>query len=102
MDNACIHHGDEIVDLIEDAGMLSKLVLLLWLIIAGVHIEYLPPYSPDFNPIEEAFSKVKSFIRRYARLMAVDGDGIIFDMIIAMDVVTAEDAKGYFRHAGYF
>ena len=45
MDNAAIHHVDHIVDTFEQLGVL---------------IHFLPPYSPDFNPIEEAFSKVKS------------------------------------------
>ncbi|PPQ82244.1 hypothetical protein CVT24_012928 [Panaeolus cyanescens] len=47
MDNAKIHHGEGILDLAEQFG---------------VRIEFLPPYSPDLNPIEEVFSKVKAFI----------------------------------------
>lgn len=44
-------------------------------------IEYLPPYSPDLNPIEEAFSKIKHFIRRHNTYYeATVGDGILFDM----------------------
>ncbi|KAF7348782.1 Transposase domain-containing protein [Mycena venus] len=48
MDNARIHHGEEILELAERFG---------------VRIEFLPLYSPDFNPIEEVFSKIKAFIR---------------------------------------
>ena len=70
--------------------------------LTGVHIEYLPPYSPDFNPIEEAFSKIKAFIRRHYMQLTINGDGIIYDMMVAMDIITASDAAGYFRHAGYF
>ncbi|KAI0039702.1 hypothetical protein FA95DRAFT_1503821, partial [Auriscalpium vulgare] len=55
-------------------------------------LEYLPPYSPDFNPIEEAFSKVKAFIRRKADAFS-RSDGIVYDMYTAMEVVTAEDAR---------
>lgn len=65
-------------------------------------MEYLPPYSPDLNPIEEAFSKVKGWIRRnYDYFAMVPGDGIIYDMYEALNIVTADDAAGYFAHAGY-
>lgn len=66
----------------------------------GVRLEYLPPYSPDLNPIEEAFSKVKSFIRANRELFTPTG--LIFDMVVAMEVITSEEAAGYFFHAGYF
>ena len=68
----------------------------------GVRIEYLPPYSPDLNPIEEAFSKIKAFIRRHGSLLVHEGDGMLFDLMECMDVITASDAIGYFTHAGYF
>ena len=61
---------------------------------------YLPPYSPDLNPIEEAFSQIKSFIRRNGNLMSERA--LLFDMYTAMDVVTADDALHYILHAGYF
>ena len=48
LDNASIHHLSTVVDLISAAGAL---------------VRFLPPYSPDMNPIEEAFSKVKSHLR---------------------------------------
>ncbi|KAI0058279.1 hypothetical protein BV25DRAFT_1811092, partial [Artomyces pyxidatus] len=65
-----------------------------------VRVEFLPPYSPDFNPIEEAFSKIKAFIRRNDDLFA-GSNGIVYDMYKAMEVITAQDAQGYIRHAGY-
>nr|GAT47754.1 Tc1-mariner class transposase [Mycena chlorophos] len=89
MDNAKIHHGAEIQELAERFG---------------VRIEYLPPYSPDFNPIEEAFSKIKAFLRRnndIFRLKRGRGAALLYDMQIAMEIITAQDAYGYFRHAGY-
>jgi transposase len=68
-----------------------------------VRIEYLPPYSPDLNPIEEAYSKIKHWIRRHQDYYnATTGDGILFDMFEVMDIITAEDTEGYFVHAGYF
>ena len=67
-----------------------------------IRIEFLPPYSPDLNPIEEAFSKVKAFIQRHRSLLANEGDGMVFDLMQIMEVVTSSDAVGYFLHAGYF
>jgi len=64
---------------------------------------YLPPYSPDLNPIEEAFSQIKHFIRRNQDYYgATKGDGILYDMLEVLDVVTPEDATSYIVHAGYF
>jgi len=60
-----------------------------------------PPYSPDLNLIEEEISKIKAWIRRNYDLFS-PGDGILFDVLVAMDVITPEDAEGYFFHAGYF
>ena len=72
----------------------------------GIQIEYLPPYSPDLNPIEEAFSKIKHFIRRnqdyYYTNDGDAGDGILYDMYEVLDIVTSDDAAGYIAHAGYF
>lgn len=69
----------------------------------GVRIEYLPPYSPDLNPIEEAFSQVKAFIRRNNDVfLSGSTEDIMFDMYEALDIVTDVDAMGYFIHAGYF
>jgi hypothetical protein len=75
--------------------------VLMLILSAGVRIIFLPPYSPDFNPIEEAISKIKAWIRRNYELFS-PGDGILFDVQVAMDVITPEDAEGYFFHAGYF
>jgi transposase len=64
---------------------------------------YLPPYSPDLNLIEEAFSKIKHFIRRHCDYYsATNGSGIMFDMYEVVDIITPHDAAGYFAHAGYF
>jgi DDE superfamily endonuclease len=69
----------------------------------GAHIEYLPPYSPDLNPIEEAFSKIKHFLHHHQDYyLAAIGDGIIYDMYEVMEIITLDDAAGYFMHAGYF
>jgi transposase len=59
---------------------------------------YLPPYSPDFNPIEQAFSKLKSYLREpcartQQTLMELIGE--------ALHTITASDAEGFFKHCGY-
>ena len=59
---------------------------------------YLPPYSPDFNPIEGAFSKVKALMRRAeARTRAA----LIEAMGQALSALTARDRCGFFDHCGY-
>ena len=104
MDNARIHHGAEILELAELYG---KSVDFYSMIRAhfcpgGIQIEFLPPYSPDLNPIEEAFSKVKAFLCCHQTLLVCEGNGMLFDLMEIMEVVTASDAVGYFLHAGYF
>ena len=71
-------------------------------ILIGIRIEFLPPYSPDLNPIEEAFSKIKAFLRRNQLNLTREGDGMIFELMEVMKIVTGDDAVGYFIHDGYF
>jgi transposase len=83
MDNLSAHKGDRVRELIEERG--AELV-------------YLPSYSPDFNPIEEAFSKIKRLVRKAesrSRKALVEAIGV------ALSAVTASDAKGFFEHCGY-
>ena len=61
-------------------------------------ILYLPPYSPDFNPIEMALSKVKNELRR-RRLRTVDELWDAFGE--SLDWITPTEARNYFEHAGY-
>ncbi|KAF8833570.1 hypothetical protein BDN67DRAFT_916694, partial [Paxillus ammoniavirescens] len=65
-------------------------------------LEYLPPYSPDLNPIEEAFLKIEAFICHHQDSFPSQVDGLIYNMYTAMDIITESDAMGYFIHAGYF
>ena len=61
LDNCSIHHDEEIRELVvEECGEISSTALLCC---AGARLVYLPPYSPDFNPIEEAFSAMKAWLR---------------------------------------
>lgn len=65
---------------------------------AGAELRYLPPYSPDFNPIENLWSKVKGKLRSLAA-RSVDA---LHDAIgIALATVTPNDCVGFFRHCGY-
>lgn len=65
---------------------------------AGARVVRLPPYSPDFNPIEMAISKVKSVLRKLA---ARDIEKLIDAIADALRAVKAEDAVNYIRHSGY-
>ena len=88
MDNASFHHSERIRRLCSDAGV--KLV-------------YLPPYSPDLNPIEEFFAELKTFIKR--NWVMYEGDtSQEFSAFLqwCVDVVgrKKKSAKGHFRHSG--
>jgi transposase len=64
----------------------------------GCHLRFLPAYSPDYNPIEQAFSKLKGLLRR-AEARTVDA---ILDATQAVyPQITARDAVGFYRDAGY-
>ena len=84
MDNLSVHKGKWVRELIERRGC------QLW---------FLPPYSPDFNPIEEeAFSKVKALLRRaQARVL----EALFEATEEALLAISAQDARSYFEHCGY-
>jgi transposase len=84
MDNLPAHKPDRVRELIEGRGC---------------ELLYLPGYSPDYNPIEEAFSKIKEILRRAAartREALVEALGLAL-----LSAVSREDARGFFEHAGY-
>jgi transposase len=64
----------------------------------GAHVAYLPPYSPDLNPIENAFAKLKSLLRS-AGLRTIDGLWSFLGR--ALDAFHADECANYFRHCGY-
>ncbi len=64
----------------------------------GCRLLFLPAYSPDFSPIEEAFSKLKSFLRRVGARSREDLQEAIAQ---ALTLITAQDALGWFTHCGY-
>jgi transposase len=64
----------------------------------GCELIYLPAYSPDFNPIEEAFAKIKDMPRQ----AGAHTKGALVDALgEALSAISARDARGYFEHAGY-
>ena len=64
----------------------------------GCELIYLPSYSPNLNPIEEAFSKVKQLLRK----IAPRTKGALMDaMGLALGAVSIQDTGGYFAHCGY-
>src|SRR5215212_2424242 len=83
MDNLSSHKGSRIRQIIEGGGC---------------ELIYLPPYSPDLNPIEEAFAKLKALLRRAE---ARTREALMEAMGRALDAVTANDARGFFDHRGY-
>jgi transposase len=64
----------------------------------GVYIRYLPPYSPDLNPIELAFAKLKAHLRQAAARTLED---LHSALAIALTSFSAQHCKGFFRHAQY-
>jgi transposase len=83
MDNLAAHKGKKVEQLIEDKGC---------------QLLFLPAYSPDFSPIEETFSKLKTSLRRTG---ARTREALQEAICQALLTVTAQDAQGWFRHCGY-
>ena len=83
MDNLASHKNKHALDIIY---------------LRGASVEFLPPYSPDLNPIEKTWSKMKTDIRR-ANTLSRDS----FDKAVAgaMSRVSSDDINGWFAHAGY-
>src|SRR4249920_224742 len=65
---------------------------------AGAHLRFLPPYSPDFNPIELAFAKLKAFLRA-ARPRSFDQVTTL--VAAALALYTPTECRNYIRHCGY-
>ena len=65
---------------------------------AGASLVYLPPYSPDLNPIEKAFSKVKALLRKAA---ARTVEGLWAAIANTLDAFTPEECRNYFTSCGY-
>ena len=65
---------------------------------AGAKLAFLPPYSPDLNPIEQVFAKLKAALRK-AQARTVDG--VLEETARVLPLLPAAECASYFRHAGY-
>jgi transposase len=83
LDNVSVHKGERVRQAIEAKGC---------------QVLYLPAYSPDLTPIEEAFSKLKTWLRR---LGARTHEALEEAIAQALEQITAQDAPGWFWHCGY-
>lgn len=83
MDNLSVHKSKRVEQLIEEAG---------------AQLLFLAPYSPDMNPIEEAFSKVKSVLRKAA---ARSREALVKATGRALDAITPQDIHGFYADCGY-
>jgi transposase len=83
MDNLSAHKGGRVREIVEERGC---------------ELLYLPPYSPDYNPIEEAFAKLKGLLRKSG---ARSRQALVEAMGRALDAITVGDARGFFGHCGY-
>ncbi len=83
LDNLGAHIGKRVRDLVEARG---------------ASLLFLPTYSPDFSPIEEAFSKIKAMLKKAA---ARTREALVEAIGQPLDAVTPEDAKGWFVQFGY-
>ena len=78
------HRTDTVKELIEESG---------------ADLLFLPSYSPDLNPIEGAFSKIKNIVRKVA---ARTREALVEAIALAISAITPEDVAGWFAHCGYF
>ena len=85
MDNAKVHHGGRIRRICEDHGVL---------------LVYLPPYSPDMNPIEKVFSVLKSQLKRRQILTGTTDDPDIIKAVLP-EIVTPELMAALYRGSNY-
>ena len=85
MDNAKIYHDTDLISLLEGLGC---------------HVIFLPPYSPDFNPIETAFSTIKSWIKRNRDFME-SCDDPIYALLVACSQITSQMSQSFFTLSIY-
>ena len=86
MDNASIHHVEGVTDLVEHQ--------------AGARLVFLPPYSPELDPLEEVFSEVKSIMKQNDAPFQVSSAPRAL-LAMAFGMVTKEDCLGFIAHSGY-
>ncbi len=85
MDNCSVHHIAEVRDLLQQAGIL---------------VLFLPPYSPDFNPAEEAFSYVKGYLKKHDQLLQ-SGAPLSTVVQAAFNSITEDQCNAWITDSGY-
>ena len=85
LDNARIHHDNRWISIIQELGG---------------HVEFLPPYSPDFNPIERAFGWIKGWLKKNRDMVEDMDDGTVV-LEFACAHITSDLAKGFFSNTIY-
>ena len=85
LDNARIHHDDILIEYIEAFGG---------------RVEFLPPYSPDFNPIETCFSVIKSFLKKH-RDFVQSCNNAKYPLLVACSQITPQMAAEFFKNSIY-
>lgn len=83
MDNLAVHKQDQVRTLIEARG---------------ATVEFLPPYSPDLNPIEKCWAKAKAYLRK---TKARTFDELVTALADALRAISPQDAAAWFAHCGY-
>ncbi len=83
MDNLSSHKGPRVEHLIKAAG---------------AELRYLPPYSPDINPIEKAYSKLKAFLHKIAERTVA---GLLIAFGACADIFKSTECVNYFKACGY-
>ena len=87
LDNASTHHTHHPIELIQSVGAL---------------VDFIPPYSPDLDPVEELFSKVKVCLKENDEAIQADDKSAVVDFIrAAFSTATPDDSYAWFKHAGY-
>jgi len=85
LDNAKIHHNEDLIDYLQAFG---------------IRVEFLPPYSPDLNPIELAFSVLKNYLKKNRDFIESHNDPI-YALFLASLHITSAMAEGFFRGTVY-
>jgi len=87
LDNARIHKNSKWISIVEGLG--GK-------------VEFLPPYSPDFNPIELAFCEIKGWLKRNCNFVEACSDDPIYPIVCACAQITSNMAAHFFQSTDYF
>jgi transposase len=92
----CLHPGNLV--LMDNVPPHKMPAIAAAITAVGARVKFLPPYSPDFSPIEKCWAKVKTFLRRVAARTQKDLAAALSN---ALATITRDDIKGWFAHCGY-